>query len=123
MPMGPHQAFPGPEFTSVLRLCPQNFRRHDSRCDCAGDLMWHFVLDGENMFESAVVTIGPDVVSIGCVDQLRSDADAIPGFSDAAFKHIADAKFASYLANVDRFGLVGKRRISCDDEQPTRPRQ
>src|SRR5262249_25166748 len=74
-------------------------------------------------FESTVVTVAPDVMPVGCVDQLRADADATSGFSDATFKHVTDAELASYLADVDRLALIGEGGISCDDEQPTRPGQ
>jgi hypothetical protein len=116
MPTGAHQAFPGAQFAGVLRLGPLNFRRHDSGHDRASDLIGHFVLDSKNVFEPAVVTIGPDVMSIACLYQLRADADAIPGFPDTALEHITDAKIASHLANVDRLTPVGEGGITCDDE-------
>src|ERR1041385_6051314 len=78
MPTGVHQAFPGTEFASVLRLRPLDFRCDDTRRDCARNLICHFVLDGENVFECPIVTLGPDVMPVGSIDQLRADADAVP---------------------------------------------
>ena len=123
VPMGVHQAFPGTEFVGVLRLRSLDFRRHNSRRDCAGNLICHFVLDGENVFERAVITIGPDVMPVGGVDQLRVDADPVPGFPHAAFKHVTDTKLAPHLPNVDRLALVGEGRIARDDEQPSQSGQ
>jgi hypothetical protein len=119
VPMGLHQAFPGTEFVGTLRLRALNFRRDDPRRDRAGNLIGHFVLDGENVFERPVITISPDVMPVGSVDQLRVDADTVPCFPYAALKHVTDAKFAPDLPNVDRLALVGEGRIARDDEQLT----
>ena len=51
------------------------------------------------------------------LDQLGGDADAVGGFAQAAFEHIAYAQFAPNLADLDRPPLVGERRIAGDDEQ------
>src|SRR5258708_15962323 len=50
-----------------------------------GDL----VLDREDIGEIAVVTLGPDVVAGFGLDQLRGDADPVPGFSQASSHHVA----------------------------------
>ena len=123
VPVGAHQAFPGAEFGRVLGLRSLDLRRHDARRDRAGDLVGHLVLDGEDVLEAAIVALGPDVMPIGCVDELRGDANAVPGFAHAAFEHVAHAKFAADLAHVDRLALVGERRVARDDEQPARSRQ
>src|SRR5262249_6991371 len=112
-------AFPGTEFVGILRLRSLNFCRDDPRRNRAGNLIGHFVLHGENVFERAVITISPDVMTVGSVDQLRVDADTVPYFPHAALKHVPDAKFAPDLPNVDRLALVGEGRIARDDEKPS----
>src|SRR5262245_2359855 len=121
--MSAHQTFPVTEFAGILRSRPLDFRLHNPRSDRACDLVRHFVLDGKNVLQSTIVAISPDVMSIGGLNQLRVDANAIPKFSNAAFEHIMNAKLASYLANVDRLTLIGKGGVARDDEQPTRSGQ
>src|SRR5258708_32858510 len=78
-----------------------------------GDL----VLDREDIGEIAVVTLGPDVVAGFGLDQLRGDADAVAGFTQAAFEHVAHAKLAPDLLHVHRVTLVSEARVAGDDEQ------
>src|SRR5712692_2494910 len=92
--------------------------RSDGNCYCLGDLVLH----RKDVREIAVVALGPDVVAGFGLDQLRGDADAVAGFTQAAFEHVAHAKLAPDLAKVRGFALVGKARIAGDDEEPRQPR-
>ena len=58
--------------------------------DRNGGRLGDLVLHGKDVSEIAVVTLGPDMLAALGFDQLRSDADAIAGFAQAAFEHIAD---------------------------------
>ena len=120
--MGVHQRSQVLSSPAPLACAPLNFRRHDPRRDCAGNLVCHFVLDRENVFERAVITIAPDVMPVGGVDQLRVDADPVPGLRTLP-SSTSDAKLAPHMPNVDRFALVGEGRIARDDEQPTQSGQ
>ena len=61
----------------------------------------HFVLDGEDVIELAVVALGPDVrVGFG-VDQLHGDADAIARLAHAALDDILHLELARDLAHID----------------------
>src|SRR4029079_14831913 len=62
------------------------------RLDNAHYAHGQFVLDGEDIVESAVVTLSPDVGAAPSVDQLRRNAHAVRGFSDAAFEEVTDAQ-------------------------------
>src|SRR5262245_24512462 len=46
-----------------------------------------FVLQRENVGEVTIVTLGPNMISRLGFDQLRSDADTIAEFAQAAFEH------------------------------------
>jgi len=91
----------------------------DSDRHSLGDL----VLQREDVGKIAVVALGPDVLAALGLDQLRGDADAIAGFAQAAFEHIAHTELASDLLHIDRAALVAEGRIARDDEQRRIARQ
>ena len=62
--------------------------------DCAGDAARHLVLQFEDVVESAVEAVGPDVGAGGGVDQLAGDAHSVLGFAHRALEHIAHAQLA-----------------------------
>jgi hypothetical protein len=49
-------------------------------------------------------------------DQLRSDADAVAGFAQAAFEHIADAELTPDLLHINRAALVSEGGVARDHE-------
>src|SRR5215813_8196942 len=108
MPMRPHDALPLAKLRRFLALYALNFCGDDSRRDCAYDALGNLVLNDKDVFERTVVTLRPDVLSAARIDQLRSDAYAIAGFSNASFKHIANTEFAADLTHIDGFTLVGE---------------
>ena len=55
--------------------------------------------------------------------QLRGDAQPIAALADAAFEHVAHAKFACHLLHVDGAALVGEAAVARDDEEPPDLRQ
>jgi hypothetical protein len=81
--------------------------RGDDGDDGPGD----FVLDSENIFELAIVALGPAVRVSDCVDELASDPDSITGAANAPFEDIADAELAAYLPDVGRFPLYWKLEL------------
>ena len=85
--------------------------------------MMLFILDRENVFERAVVSLRPQVSSGGGLNKLARNAKAIAGFSDTAFEHIAHSEFAADLFDVYGVALVGKAGVPGDDEEPTRFRK
>ena len=59
------------------------------------------ILNREDVRHFAVVALGPEMVSVGGLDQLRGDADAVTGAAHAAFQHVATSSASAIL------------RISC----------
>ncbi len=51
------------------------------------------------------------------VNQLRRDADAAVCLPDAALEHVANAKFAGDLPDIDRSAFIDEAGISGDDQQ------
>ena len=79
--------------------------------------MGDLVLNGEDVGEIAVVTIGPKVPAILAFDELRGDAHARANFADASFQDKSHPEILAHLLHVCRLALVGKGRIPRDDEQ------
>ena len=88
--------------------------RLDRRDDALGDVVLH----GEQVFQHAVVAVGPDVLAGLGLDQLAGDAQAPVGHAHAALEHVAHAEIARDGAHVGRLVLVDEGRIPRDDEQP-----
>lgn len=61
-----------------------------------GDLL----VDSEHIREFAIVAVGPDVASVGDVDQLSCDTDSRARLPDAAFENLADIKLTANFADV-----------------------
>src|SRR6476659_7796089 len=108
MPMRAHNPLPLAELACVLALRTLNFSRHNAGRNCPDDAVSNLVLHNENIVECAVVTVRPDMVTGGGVDQLCSDTHATAGLTQAAFEHIAHAELAADLPHVNRFALVGE---------------
>ena len=83
-----------------------------------GDLLAQLVLDGEDVFELAVVALRPQVVS-GCrLDQLGGHAHPVGGLAHASFEYVSNAQVAAHFLDLDRRALVGEHRVAGDDEEP-----
>ena len=83
----------------------------------------HVSLDRQQILERSVVAVTPDVSPGRGVDQLGSDTRALGRGLQAAFKHVADAKVAPDLADIDRLVLVGRGRVAGDDEEVSKAGQ
>src|SRR4029434_8562661 len=86
---------------------PRHFSSFKLRRQCAYHARRHLILQIEDVFERAVVAVGPDVIACCGVNELSSDADAIAGLADASLQHISDAELAADLLQIDRLALVG----------------
>src|SRR6476660_5012997 len=87
------------------------------RCDVPNHLLRHLVLQVENIFQSAVKSIGPQMSARRGVDELPSDPHATTRLAHAAFEHVTDTQITSNLLDVDSLAFVGERRVTGDDEQ------
>src|SRR5262245_60300450 len=61
----------------------------------------NLVLYCENVSRVAVVSLCPKMVAGLRIDKLRRDTNAVTSTTNAAFKHIANAKLAPNLLHVD----------------------
>ena len=77
----------------------------------------------ENIVQRAVKSIRPQMGTRRGVDELSGDPHATTRLADAAFEHIAHAKLASNLLDVDGLALVGEARIAGDNEKRVEPRK
>ena len=71
----------------------------------------------------AIEFLGPQMRAGLGLDQLPGDPQRRARLSHAAFQHVAHAKLASDLPDVDRPALVGERGIARDHEQRLEARQ
>ena len=108
MPQAALVSSPGVETFWRLAQCAMQLRISNrwgyGGCHCIGDLILHC----EDVGEIAVVALGSVVISRFGLDQLRCYADAVPGFAETAFEHIAHAELASHLLHIDDAALVSK---------------
>ena len=89
----------------------------DGRRDGDGHGLSDFVLHGENVGKVTVVALGPDMIAGFGLDKLCGHPDAVAGFTETAFEHVADAEFTPDLFHIDRTALEGKGRIPGDHEK------
>ena len=80
----------------------------DLRLDRADDLFGDLVLQIEDVIQTAVEAIRPEVVTAGRIDQLRTYTHAVTRLADAAFDDIAHTQFARYLSDIDGTAFVGE---------------
>src|ERR1700742_1629514 len=59
----------------------------------------------------------------GGIYQLSGNPQARSGLANAALEHVAHAKLASDLPDIDRLVSVSKARLAGDDEQRSESRQ
>jgi len=74
--------------------------------DGGGDV----VLDGEDVFEGAVVGFGPGDVAVVRADQARGDADPCAVFAHAAVEYVGDTEGAGDVCDGNLFALVDEGR-------------
>ncbi len=83
----------------------------------------HFGLDGENVYQSAIIAISPNTdIAVG-LDQLGVNPQSIARSTHAASQHILRIQFAPHLNGCRCLSVIRKRGIMCDDDQRTEPRQ
>ncbi len=51
------------------------------------DVLRDLVLHREDVLQVPVVTLGPEMISVGHVDQLRGDPEPVAGLANAALQH------------------------------------
>ena len=81
------------------------------------DLGRHIVLEVENVVECAIVLVCPHVASGLGLDQPAQSPECDRRPANAALEHISHPKLSGDLAHVDRFALMGERRVASNDEE------
>jgi hypothetical protein len=109
----------GVEAPGRLALGAFDLRLLQLRRDRADHARRHLILQIEDVLETAVEVIGPQMRARRRVDELRGDAYALRRLADAAFHHVAHAQFAADLLDVRGVPFVSEARIARDHEQPT----
>ena len=73
------------------------------------DRVRDLVLDGKHVVDVAVVPIGPDLVSVVDVDELRGNPQSVPHLPHAALEHRRDHEPLADLADVDVLAFEEER--------------
>src|SRR5438105_1819996 len=81
------------------------------------------ILHTKHIVELAVVAIGPEVVAVPDIDELRNDAQTVAGFPDASLEHGVDAQLLADLADVEAVAFEAKRRRPRGDPDVGHHRQ
>src|SRR5205814_8555659 len=90
----------------------------EARLDCADDVRCDLVLKLENIIESAVESVGPDMRAGRGIDQLACNSHPIRGLPHASFEHVTHAQLARRLSHVDRLPLISQASLPRDEEKP-----
>ena len=105
----------------VLRIGhrhPLGVRLEQRHAERPGDLLRDLGLDREDVVELAIVALGPHVVAVRDVDQLRGNPDAGPLLRHAALEQRADAELLTHIDDVDVPVLEGEARRARGDLEP-----
>ena len=116
----PHPALIGaPGIKTCWRLAhrPLLLGGSDGRRDSDGRGLSDFILHNENIGEITVIALGPDMIAGLGLNKLCGHPDAVAGFTETAFEHVADAEFTPDLFHIDRTPLEGKGRIPGDHKK------
>lgn len=82
-----------------------------------------FVLNRENIFQLAIVALGPQVVAVGDIDELCCDAKPLSRTADASFENCFDIELSSNLANVEIAAPEAECRRARDHAKAAQARQ
>ena len=58
-------------------------------------------MDCEDLDHLPIISLGPEMVAVSGVDQLRGDPQFLPGSADAAFENPIDVELSSNLLDVE----------------------
>ena len=73
------------------------------------------ILNGEDILQSPVELLRPEMEAIGDIDELRGNAKAIAGFPDASLQDRLHVQLPSDLPDIFLFSLETKRGRAGDD--------
>ena len=70
------------------------------RCNGAGDILCDFFLQVEDVLQLTIITLSPDMSTVGAVNELSRDPNPVSSATDAAFKYVVDAEIATDLEKM-----------------------
>ena len=88
----------------MLRLLQSTLLPSHGAHDHSGDL----VLKCPRVRSRPVKTLGPNMLAILRVDELRYNSKLVAVLAYAAFDHVADAQFSADLPDINTLALVSK---------------
>ncbi len=121
--LGSQDVLIGRHVVGPLALRPLVRGSLDAAGEGGNDRAGHFVLNGEDVLELAVIAFRPDVPVGLCVDQLHGDTDAIADLAHASLEHVFDVELAGNFLHLHRLALVHEGRVARDDEKVAETRQ
>src|SRR4051795_10131328 len=95
-------------------ICPLDFGHAQPRLYCGDDAAGHLVLQLEDIVETTIKAVTPDMCTVCCINQLRADTDLVPSLAHRAFEHIAHAQLAADPFYINGLPLVCEARIARD---------
>src|SRR5262245_27148429 len=69
-----------------------------------------FVLNSKNVFHTQIVAFRPDFISVGRIDELRTDPQSLTGSAHAPFQDLIDTQPGRKNFDVEILSSHGKRR-------------
>src|SRR5580704_7310576 len=109
MPETAEHAIPRAEIGRMLAQGRLGLGIADGRVNRTRDADGDLVLKRENVAEIAIVAFGPEMFAGGRLNELAGDAHPAARFAHAALQHVAHAKLAPDLLDVDGAALVSER--------------
>src|SRR6185295_9257367 len=85
------------------------FREHEPQS--ADDTCCNLVLNRKDIFELAIVPLGPELRVVCRVHELRGQTQSLSGFADASLEDSSDLKLSTDLSNI--LCLVFERKRRC----------
>src|SRR5262249_41864053 len=109
--------FPRVESFRWLPDCARTLSLTHPRNDRGRNRLRDFVLHRENVRQTAVVPLRPQVIAALCLDELTCNANPIAAAADTTFEHVTDTEFSGNLFHVDGTTFVGEAGVPRDDKK------
>src|SRR5215510_14387371 len=108
VPHAPLISFPSSEALWRLAHGAHSFSINNSGPDSGSDSLRNLILDGKYVRKFSVISLGPNMAGVGCVDQLCRHSDPVCRALHAPFENIANTKLTADPADVNSFASVGE---------------
>src|SRR5690242_6552315 len=84
----------------ALSPYPCLFAKREAHLESGCNILSDTILQIEHVVEIAVEMIGPEMVTVRTIYQLRGQSHPVPGFPDASFQNITSAQQLADFADV-----------------------